>query len=165
MTLEDWANASQILGAVGSIGVAVLVYIWQRKATRAQTGATFAEQMRHYNMLVLEDAGLQQFEAERHPYGREMAQGFTAEDAKTMYRFFILLNVVRAMHVAKRSGAIDDLDYNAVIRNTANMTFRDREFIRAHCFPRGYTRAFRDQFEEKWKRREENGGVPIMDHD
>jgi hypothetical protein len=159
--LQNWVNVFQMVGSAGTVAVAVLMYIWQRRSTRALSGTTFAEQMRHYNLLILQDEDMLRFEAERHPFGRgKGAAEFSVDDAKKMYMFFILLNIGHAQYIAHRSGALDDRAYHATMGNSANMTYPDRDFIRTHCFPRGYTPEFRKEYEKRWTLQESNGGAP-----
>lgn len=147
-TLELYYFVSQIVGAAGTVTVAVLVYIWQKRSTRAQWAATFAEQIRHFNLLVLQDDELQLLEAERHPF--RGSEKFDESDVRKMYRFFLLLNVAQTMHVASRAGAVDPVSYDALIRNSARMLYADREFIKTHCFVRGYPVRFSEQIEKYW---------------
>ncbi len=47
-----------------------------------------------------------------------------------------------------------DLYYVSSVKNIARCIFWDREFIRKHCLPRGYTEDFIDFMEEQWKEAE-----------
>jgi len=97
------------------------------------------------NNTVLSDNDLLKIEAENHPFGV-----VNEADMKRIYHYFNWLNVSVYIYNAHKIGIADKELRDTRLRNHALITFRDREFIRIHVFPRGYGDDFVRVFESHW---------------
>ena len=110
------------------------------------------DDLRAYNLLVLENDFLQDMETNNHRWGK-----LEKHDVKKMYSYFILFNVSYNLYDAYSNNSIDEDVYKAQLDNTANTTYRERDFILQHVFPRGYKKSFCGEIESRWKNISESG--------
>ncbi|MGH1439399.1 MAG: hypothetical protein ACRBBR_04730 [Cellvibrionaceae bacterium] len=110
MELEDWANIARIITSIASLAVLCFTaYIawsvkkWQIDAAKSNVSSQTTEHMRQYNMLVLSDPDLQDFEAKTHPF-----KDLSRNNIKKMYRYFILLNVQHSRFIANRTNRVTE---------------------------------------------------------
>ena len=154
MELKDWADLARIVTSFASLAVLCFTaYIawsvkkWQVDAAKSNMSSQTTEHMRQYNMLVLSDPDLQDFEAKMHPH-----DDLNRSDVKKMYQYFILLNVQHSRFVSNNSKIIDEHFYIESIKNTSRMTYTDREFIENNCLKRGYPESFANELRGEWKK-------------
>jgi uncharacterized membrane protein len=152
MTLEESAQIAKIITSLVSVFlltisviVAVSVYRWQRHKEKIDTARRLAEDLRHYNELVLKNEDLQEIAAASHRWGH-----LDKKDVVRMYRYFVLFNVALSLFEAKGKKAVNTATYEAQMNTFANTTFADKDFVKQHVFPRGYTKEFRKEIGDRW---------------
>jgi hypothetical protein len=161
VSLQEYAWLAQIVSALVNLllvsistGVAIYVYKWHREVARLETSSRFQEALRSYNELVLENDEMQDLTIQTHPWG-----SLEKTEVVRMYRYFLWLNISVALYDAKIRNAVDKPTYESHINNTANLTFKDREFIKQHVLPRGYPKAFREELMRRWNQIDKGGSL------
>jgi hypothetical protein len=161
VTLQEYSWVAQIISSIVNIllvgvstSVAVYVYRWHRESAKVETIRRLSEDLRHYNELVLSNEDLQELATENHPWGK-----LQKDDIRRMYRYFTYLNIAVNMFEARARGAVDMNKYESHINNTANLTFKDREFIKQHVLPCGYAKVFREELLYRWERIDRGGSL------
>ncbi len=154
LNLDDWVKIAKIVTSVGSVlilaistWIAYSIWKLQRDLARSSAISLHVEQMRHWNLLVLENTDLQEFESNHHSWGE-----LSRNEVKKMYRFFILLNVLHSQFSAYQIKAIDENVYSSVLKNIANMTYSNSDFIEKNCFNRGYPDSFKNELRKAWEK-------------
>ena len=152
--IAQYADIAKIVTSFASVMVlsasataAVFIYSWQRKSGRIEATKKLNDDLREYNLLVINNEELQILESESHPWGEKK---LTPEEVKKMYFYFILINVSYNLFASYVNSSIDKKVYKAQLDNTANNTSADRRFIEDNVFPRGYAEDFIKEITERW---------------
>ncbi|MFC4215991.1 hypothetical protein ACFP4H_22525 [Pseudophaeobacter arcticus] len=152
--IEILETMSPILGVITTV---LAVYIaWMAFAANIRfkkhsnyTGAI--NQWQTVNQTILGDDNLLEIERENHPFGT-----LTLAETKKMYHYFCSLNIARNALVGLNTGHLEVSYANFYINNCANISFKDRDFIRINVFPRGYP-VLRHEIEKRWELIEKEG--------
>lgn len=138
MTLEEYAHIARIITSFVSVFilaisavVAISVYRWYREKEKIDTARKLAEDLRHWNELVLANEDLQEIAAATHRWGH-----LKKEDVIRMYRYFVLFNVAHSLFEANKKKAVGTETYEAQMNNFSNTTFADKVF-NPSCYLRG----------------------------
>lgn len=140
-----------------TLGIAIAAFLfslfnfWKTRKNQSFTGTRdFNLSWQSFNSIVAVDLDFQDFEASLHPFAE-----LSRRDVKKMYFYFLRFNTA---YSAFRNGDefFSPLALSA-IRTEANVSFKDRAFVRKNVFGRGYDKAFSDEFENMWKQIEASG--------
>ena len=147
------------LTAISQLIVAIIVgfagiqfYRWQRADKRLDSLTGAVNRYHGVNAFVLADPELQDIERDNHFVPGKLS----LKEIKKMYYYFELLNGVGSILQLKRERLVipksdRGLYYISTARNIARCTYKDRDFIRTHCLPRGYTENFKVFLDELWE--------------
>lgn len=151
-------DALALFIALVALAISFFNFLRQQGNQRFIGTQTFNSSWQSFNQVLVGDDQFIEFESQFHPFGK-----LTHDEVKKLYYYFMRFNVAYA--------AFQGRDHfhrklaSSSLRNEANLTFRDRNFIREHVFGRGYDKGFSDQFEENWKLIEDSGKTLSMDGD
>lgn len=134
---------------------AVSFYRWQKTTKEKDGYANAIHNYHNINLLVIANQELQDIESENH----FVAEGLSRKEVRKMFYYFEQLNSIGStleygsdgLSISKYDG---DLYYVSSVKNIVKCIYWDREFVRTHCFPRGYTEDFITFMEAQWKKAE-----------
>lgn len=122
-----------------------LFNFWKTKKDQNFTGTRdFNHSWQTFNQVVINDVDLQDFEGAFHPFGE-----LSRRDVKKMYFYFLRFN--NAYSAFRNGDEFHSPLALSAIRTEANVSFKDRLFVRKNVFGRGYDKDFSEEFEKMWK--------------
>ncbi len=152
MGLKDFAAIAEIITSVATVlilgtsaTVAVMLYKWHRDTAKISNNRLLNENLRHYNELMISNEQLQDLDIKRHRWGN-----LEKDELIMMYQYFIYLNLTQSAFKARK--ALDNEVFESQLNNAANLTYKDREFINQHVFPRGYSGGFQSELKKRWEK-------------
>ena len=146
-----------IISAIALIISVVTIYMQLRN--RFFTGTRdFNLSWQAFNQVVADDQDFQDFEMVLHPYGE-----LCRVQIKRVYFYFMRFNTAYSAY--RNTGEFHSPLAISALHTEANVSFKDREFVRKHVFSRGYDREFCDKFEELWEEIETTGKFLPMHND
>lgn len=132
---------------------------WKTRKNQSFVGTRdFNLSWQAFNQLVSNDTDFQDFETALHPYDE-----LSRLEVKRMYFYFLRFNTA---YSAFRNG--DEFHSPlalSALRTEANVSFKDREFVRKNVFGRGYDKSFSDEFEKMWDEIKSSGQFLAMHGD
>lgn len=149
-------GASQLLVAAIVGFAAVSFYRWQKTAKDRDSYVSAIHNYHNINLLVIGNPELQDIESENHFVG----SGLSRKEIRKMFFYFEQLNSIGRVLKNSPDGLIVPEEDQGVyfvssVKNIAKCIYKDREFIRRNCFPRGYTKAFVDFMNKQWEEAEQ----------
>ena len=149
-------DVMDVVGAVATVALAYVAYAYTKKREAFEATSQVQAEWQQANQLALNSRDILAIEIAGHPYG-ELSQA----EARKMYWYFVKLNIAFNSWVGRRS-YIDRETAQSTINTVINSTFNDREFIRIHVLPRGYSRAFAQEIEAGWAKIGQTGQMIEM---
>lgn len=153
--MEQLEFVFSIITTVVAVYVALVAYRLNRKSNNNQTFLASVQQWQALNNAILTSQELREIEVENHPFGE-----VDEKDVQRMYLYFCRLNVARTSYESLMSGLADEQICNGHINNVANLLKGDRDFVRNHCFPRGYPKISKE-LEKRWALIDDRDGLPL----
>ena len=160
MSLDSWLSAASdlmnIVGAVATVVLAYFAYAYTRKREAFEATSQVQAEWQQANQLALTSPDILAIEIMGHPYG-DLTEG----EARKMYWYFVKLNVAFNSWVG-RLAHIDRETAQSTIDTVISSTYKDRDFIRKHVLPRGYSKGFVQEVEAGWMKIEQSGQMNEM---
>ncbi|QFT95697.1 hypothetical protein FIU85_00125 [Roseovarius sp. THAF8] len=146
------AVAGAQLIVAGIVGFAAIqFYRWQRSSKDKESFVNSVARYHAINRLVIDNPDIQDIERHNHFVSSELSR----EDVIKMFYYFENLNGMGSILTLKGGKLVipesDKGTYHvSVVRNIGRAMYKDREFIRRHCLPRGYTETFVEFLDGLW---------------
>ncbi|CAN7149055.1 hypothetical protein [Devosia sp. LjRoot3] len=150
------SDVMEIVGAIATVVLAYVVYAYTKKREAFEATSQVQTEWQHANELALTNPEILSIEIAGHPHG-ELSEA----DARKMYWYFVKMNIAFNSWVG-RLAYIDQATAQSTIDTVINSTFRDRDFIRTHVLPRGYSKTFAREIEAGWTKIDRSGQMIEM---
>lgn len=131
--------------STAALGFSIYTYNRQKKKQNFLGTRDFNLSWQSYNQVVSNDKDFQEFEQSLHPHGE-----LTRKDVKRMYFYFMRFNTIYSAF--RENGEFNSALATSALHTEANVSFKDRHFVRRHVFSRGYDKDFSRKFEAMWQK-------------
>lgn len=157
----DWTialDAGVLL--VSALAIAISVYTLNKQSSSEKFNGTrdFNALWQVFNQVLSDTEEFVKFERELHPYG-----DLSREDVLRMYFYFMRFNTVYAS--TRNPDQLEGPLAMSALNTEANISYRDRQFVRDHVFGRGYDVAFSQKIEMLWATIQKTGKTLPMHGD
>jgi hypothetical protein len=146
MTFDMAGLMVGLLDAIGTIGIAYIVYRWAKKTENANATREAQNEWQQYNQLVLTNPDVAQVDRNLHQHG-----DISAEDHRKMFVYFMILNMGLNIWISKQNKLIRPDIAVSINKNISSLLHKDKDFIEQHVFPRGYPDLFAELLREHWQ--------------
>lgn len=159
MIIEIIGLVIAFLNAVGTFGIAYIVYRWTQRAEIARAARQAHVEWQTYNSFIFTDPEFAKIERSFHPF-----DDISPTIQKKIYVCFMFLNVAYMVWINSKHSISDEYLARSTEMNVANQLYRNREFVEKYVFPRGYSRDFVDAVRRAWTVIDQQGGPVDIHH-
>lgn len=134
-----------VVSAITTITITVLIYQWSHQTGSVERSSDMNRDWIGINQLIISDPDMVEIARQAHPIG-----DISTFELKKIYFCFSQLNPAYTSWINARTKAAFGSVPRSVLEGQAIATFRYRDFIEMHVFPRGYDPDFKQDLRKLW---------------